>query len=61
MSYLGANFEIRLSYTWAQLILSSLGQLSKYNLRKIAIIFLSFSLNMRFGCSKTSISLRRFF
>ena len=28
------------------------GQLSKNNLRKIAIIFLSISLNMCFGCSK---------
>ena len=28
------------------------GQLSKNNLRKIAITFLSFSLNMCFGCSK---------
>ena len=28
------------------------GQLSKINLRKIAIIFLSFNLNMCFGCSK---------
>ena len=33
-------------------IVSSYGQLSKNNLLKIAIIFLSISLNMCFGCSK---------
>ena len=30
----------------------SLGQLSKNNLHKIAIIYLSISFNMCFGCSK---------
>ena len=42
MSHLGAI----LRQVWAQ------GQLSKKNLRKIAIIFLSISLNMCFGCFK---------
>ena len=42
------------SKTWYKLTASNMakGQLSKNNLRKIAIIFLSISLNVCFGCSK---------
>ena len=41
------NYHLGLS-----IITITKGQLSKINLRKIAVIFLSFSLNMCFGCSK---------
>ena len=43
---------VSLSKTLYPMLSTAKGQLSKNNLRKIAIIFFSISLNMCFGCSK---------